>query len=103
LAKTTVDHRATDPRVSTLTLRLKRQDEERLEQAWNLARDCILRHLKSSSSDLQIDARRDLMRLLVLGDPPLLRGAPTETPGDFTSASGSEAVRAPMHCVHRGG
>ena len=30
LAKTTVDHQATDPRVSTLTLRLKRQDEERL-------------------------------------------------------------------------
>ena len=85
LAMTTVDHQASDPRVSTLALRFKRKDEDKLEQAWNLAVGSILKHLKSQSADLVIDARRDLMRLLVLGDPPMLRVAPVDnSEGDFT-------------------
>ncbi len=85
LAKTTVDHQAGDPRTGTLTLRLKHKDEARLEQAWDLAVGSILKHLKSKSADMVINARRDLMRLLTLGDPPLLRVAPTDnSAGDFT-------------------
>ena len=48
LARTTVDHHAHDPRVSTLALRLKRKDEPRLEQAWDLAIVSVMRHLKST-------------------------------------------------------
>lgn len=85
LAKTTVDHQAVDPRVSTLALRFKQRDEARLEQAWDLTVASIVRDLKSKSPELVIAARRDLMRLLPLGDPPLLRVAPTDSSGgDFT-------------------
>ena len=85
LAVTTVDHAVTDPRVSTLTLRLKGRDEARLEQAWDLTVGSILKDLKSKSPAVVIAARRDLMRLLPLGDPPLLRVSPQDTSkGDFT-------------------
>jgi hypothetical protein len=79
LGKSTVDHAVSDPRVSNLTLRLKHKDEVKLEQAWDLALGSILGHLKSKSSDLVISARRDLMRLLTLGDPPMLKIAPTHS------------------------
>jgi hypothetical protein len=81
LSKSTVDHQATDPRVSTLALRFKQKDQARLEQAWDLAVNSILKHLRSKSSELEINARRDLMRLLVLGDPPMLRVAPVDSSG----------------------
>jgi AcrR family transcriptional regulator len=86
LSKSAVDHHATsDPVISTLAMRLKHRDEARLEQAWRLAVASILKHLKSKSPDLEIDARRDLMRLLVLGDPPLLRVSATDRePGMYT-------------------
>jgi|ERR1700733_3355454 len=84
LAKSTVDHQANDPRTSTLTLRLKGKDEARLEEAWDLTVKSILADLKSNSPEFVIAARRDLMRLLPLGDPPLLRIAPQDAQGDFT-------------------
>jgi len=85
LSKSTVDHQAHDPRTATLTLRLKRRDEDKLDQAWTLSIASILRDLKSKKAELVIGARRDLFRLLPLGDPPLLRIAPADSAGgDFT-------------------
>lgn len=86
LAKSTVDHHVSgDMRLATLTMRLKRKHEAKLEQGYGLMVASILRDLKGKTADLQIDARRDLMRLLVLGDPPLLRAAATDNSGgDFT-------------------
>src|ERR1700679_1274790 len=85
LGKSTVDHAVSDPRTSTLTLRLKHKDEPRLEQAWDLTVASILRDLKSKSPARVLNARRDLMRLLTLGDPPLLRVTPNDSSGgDFT-------------------
>ena len=82
LAVSTVNHHVSnDARVATLTLRLKHKYEADLEQGYGLAVKSILRHLKGSSPELQIDGRRDLMRLLVLGDPPLLRMAPVDNSG----------------------
>ena len=85
LGKSTVDHAVSDPRTSTLTLRLKRKDEDKLELAWDLAVKSILTHLRSKSAGLVVGARRDLMRLIPLGDPPLLRVVPTDgQDGDCT-------------------
>lgn len=85
LSKSTIDHQALDQRVSTLTLRLKRKDEGRLEQGWSLAVSSILSDLKSKDASLKINARRDLLRFLTIGDPPLLRVAPASNEnGDFT-------------------
>ena len=81
LSKSTVDHQALDPRTATLTLRLKRRDEAKLDEAWSLSIASILKHLKSGKAELVIGARRDLFRLLPLGDPPLLRIAPADNSG----------------------
>jgi hypothetical protein len=86
LAVSTVNHHvSSDAQIATLTLRLKHKYESDLERGYGLAVKSILRHLKGSNAELQIDGRRDLMRLLVLGDPPLLRMAPTDnSAGMFT-------------------
>lgn len=85
LAKSTVDHQASDPRTATLTLALKHRHRDKIEEAYKLSLKSILTHLKSKSTDLIIDARRDLFRMLPLGDPPLLRIAPAyNSGGDFT-------------------
>jgi hypothetical protein len=81
LAKSTVDHAVSDPRTSTLALRFKHKDEARLEEAWDLTVASILRDLKSKSLARILNARRDLMRLLPLGDPPLLKVAPSDGQG----------------------
>jgi hypothetical protein len=85
LAVSTVNHHvSSDAHVATLSLRLKHKYESDLERGYGLAVKSILRHLKGSNEELQIDGRRDLMRLLVLGDPPLLRTSPVDSPGMFT-------------------
>jgi hypothetical protein len=85
LALKTVDHHATDPRVNTLILRLKHKYERELGRGWRLALLSLLRDLRSKDHVLQIAARRDLLRFLTVGDPPLLRMAPADTSGgDFT-------------------
>jgi hypothetical protein len=99
LAVTTVDHHANDPRVSTLRLRLKYKHESRLEQAWDHAVGSIVTDMRSKSPELVIAARRDLMRLLPLGDPPLLKVVPLdEKAGDYTLEELlSSYRRATMH------
>jgi hypothetical protein len=85
LAVTTVDHQVGDPRTVTLILGLKNRDARRLERMWKKMLDTLERDLKSKDVGVCAMARGQFLRLLPLGDPPLLRIAPADnSDGDFT-------------------
>jgi hypothetical protein len=69
-----------------LILRWKDREEKRLNQALGLALDGLLRDLKSRKPDRYAPARRDLLRFVTAGDPPLHRVGDTgaSSDGDFT-------------------
>ena len=85
LAVKTVEKQVADPRTATFILRQRQRSERHLEQAWRLGLASILVHLRSGIPELVIQARRDMLRFAVAGDPPLLRVAPSSNEnGDFT-------------------
>ena len=85
LAVTTVDHHASHPQVVTLTLALKKQHESSLARMFALSLDTMERDIGSKNRGVCAAARAQLLRLLPLGDPPLLRIAPQDPGrGDFT-------------------
>src|ERR1700722_10435659 len=85
LAVKTVEKHATDPRTATFILRQRHRSEKHLEQAWDLGLASILVHLRSGVPELEIQARRDMLKFATSGDPPLLRIAPAENSGgNFT-------------------
>ena len=99
LAVKTVEKQANDPRTATFILRQRQRSEKHLEEAWTLGLASILVHLKSGVPELEIQARRDMLKFATAGDPPLLR-VPPENPdeGSFTLEQLLEAYRhAGMH------
>ncbi len=85
LALTTVDHAATDPRTVTLILHLKAKKEPQIERMFTLALDTMERDMNSKDASVRSAARAQFLRLLPLGDPPLLRVAANDgSAGDFT-------------------
>lgn len=85
LAVQTIYNHAHDPRTTTFVLRARAKSERQLERGWKLALASILRHLRSHEPELEIQARRDLLRYATAGDPPLLRMAPMDADrGNFT-------------------
>jgi len=85
LAVTTIDHQVSEPRTVTLILRLKDRDARLLERMWKKMLDTLERDLKSKDNSVCAIARGQFLRLLPLGDPPLLRVAPADASGgDFT-------------------
>ena len=85
LAVTTVDHQARHPEVVTLTMRLKKEHEPQLVRMYKLSLETMERDIGSKNRGVCAAARAQLLRLLPLGDPPLLRIAPQDPGrGDFT-------------------
>ncbi len=85
LAVSTVDHRASDPRVATDLLRLKHKDRGKIERMWTRFLNRIYRDMASRDHVVSATARAQFLRLLPLGEPPLLRVAPADNSGgDFT-------------------
>jgi hypothetical protein len=81
----TVGRAATDYRTTTLILSFKARQQRQLDKALDLALQSLLRDLKSNDNDLVVSARRDLLRYVTAGDPPLYRvGDVGSTDGDFT-------------------
>jgi hypothetical protein len=102
LAVKTVERQATDPRTTTLILRLKHRDGKQLERMWKKGLDGLEKDLTAKDRALAAMARGQLFRLLPLGDPPLLRIAPADNSGgDFTLeellASYTAAQKAAVH------
>jgi hypothetical protein len=85
LSPRTIERAAHDPRTLTLIQRLTRGDEKRLTQAWNLAVGSLLICLRSKYPDVVTDARRDLLKFVTAGDPPLAAVRIEDaSAGDFT-------------------
>lgn len=84
LADSTVSHQLADPRTVTLTLQLKHRNAPQIERMHGLMLDSLERDLKSRNKTVCAMARGQFLRLLPLGDPPLLRIAPSDAPGEFT-------------------
>ena len=81
----TVERQMTDPRTMTFILQQRKRSETQLREAWELAVESLVLHLKSDDPDLVIQARRDLLKFVTAGDPPLLRVPPDEKfDGDVT-------------------
>src|SRR5215467_12507457 len=90
LAPVTVDKQSRDPRTQTLIQHLKIEHEEPLRRAFVRSLETIEEHLNSEDAAVVRDARRDLMKIMEAGDPPLSRlevaNDKTTTSGDFTLA-----------------
>ena len=88
LAPETVGKQSRDPRTQTLIQALKIEHEEPLRRAFERSLATIEAHLDSEDTAVVRDARRDLMRMIEAGDPPLsrLEVANDKTKGDFTLA-----------------
>src|SRR5215467_4620108 len=90
LAPVTVDKQSRDPRTQTLIQHLKIEHEEPLRRAFVRSLETIEEHLDSDDASVVRDARRDLMKIMEAGDPPLSRlevaNDKTTTSGDFTLA-----------------
>jgi hypothetical protein len=86
LADRTVRRQATDPRTLTLIQELKQEQDKPLRRAFARSVETIEEHLEHEDPAVVRDARRDLVRIVEAGDPPLAR---LELPrdnsrGDFT-------------------
>jgi len=85
LAVTTVDHQAGHPQVVSQISSLKLEHEPQLARMFKLSLDTMERDIGSRNKGVCAAARAQLLRLLPVGDPPLLRIAPQEPGrGDFT-------------------
>jgi hypothetical protein len=85
LAPGTVGNQASDPRVVTLTLKLKQREEPRITRIYGHTLRTLERDVKSKDNAICAMARGQFLRLLPMGDPPLLRMASADTSGgDFT-------------------
>lgn len=81
----TVEREVTDPRTQTYILRWKDQHAPQMQRMFGLMLDTMERDLKSKDVAVCAAARAQFLRLLPLGDPPLLRVAPADnSAGDFT-------------------
>ena len=90
LAPVTVDKQSRDPRTQTLIQHLKIEHEEPLRRAFARSLETIEEHLNIEDAAVVRDARRDLMKIMEAGDPPLSRlevaKDKTTTSGNFTLA-----------------
>jgi hypothetical protein len=73
LSESTVRKQATHPRTVTLVQRLIQRDEKELDAAWAKALQTVKKDLNSKDPAVVRDARRDLLRFITAGDPPLAR------------------------------
>ena len=81
----TVDRQATDPRTVTLALKLKEGCEDDFKKLYGETLRTLKRDIQAKDRNVCAMARGQFLRLLVLGDPPLLRVAPVDTSGgDYT-------------------
>jgi hypothetical protein len=84
LSRSAVDHAATDPRTVAMALRLKHKKAPQIERMFDSVLNTMERDLESKDPAVRSGARSQFLRLLPLGDPPLLRIAPTDNSGgDF--------------------
>ncbi|MGP0075597.1 MAG: helix-turn-helix domain-containing protein [Bryobacteraceae bacterium] len=85
LAESTVARQLADPRTQTIALRFKHRYERKFETMYGLTLKSMEADLRSKDKALVAAARMQFMRLLVLGDPPLLRIAASDnSDGEFT-------------------
>ena len=71
----TVGRAAIDHRTVTIIQGWKNRQRRQIDQALDLTLKSLLKDLRSGDNDLKRDARRDVMRLATIGDPPLYRVA----------------------------
>jgi hypothetical protein len=99
LAPETVDKQSRDPRTQTLMQYLKEQHEKPRRKAFVKALGTIETHLEHEDPAVVRDARRDLLRIVEAGDPPLARleVKNSRADGDFTVAELLSTMREVTH------
>lgn len=85
LSEHTVAHQLADPRTATFTLAMKAKNEPQMARMFALTLNTMEADLKSKDKAISSAARAQFLRLMPLGDPPLLRIAQADNSGgDFT-------------------
>ena len=85
LALQTIHNQSNDPRTATLAMELKQEHAPALRRTYGKVVERIERDVEAKDHVVSATARNQFTRLLVLGDPPLLRIAPTDdNKGDCT-------------------
>lgn len=78
-------HQLADPRTTTEILRLKHAAGKQIERMFGLTLNSMESDMRSKDAGIRATARAQFLRLLPLGDPPLLRVAQADNSGgDFT-------------------
>jgi hypothetical protein len=85
LAMKTVERQSTDPRTIALALELKREYAPQLKRTYGKVIKRVERDVDHKDHAISATARTQFLRMLTLGDPPLMRlAAPGDREGDFT-------------------